>query len=142
MLPIPDVNLGPASALGASMMGSLTLDNFILNSAVLSDDHNRILDEHATRLLDLLRQYPNSFISISGHTDATGREDRNQPLSRERAETVKQALIARGIPGEIITSSGLGASVLRVDTSQADPRNRRVEIHFTARNLFNLQTRQ
>jgi hypothetical protein len=136
LLPVPDFTLGSASALGASMLGSLTLDSFALNSAALTDEHDQRLDEHAATLLDLLRQYPNSFITISGHADATGREERNVPLSRERAEAVKAALVARGVPGEIITTGGLGASVLRVETSGAEPRNRRAELNFFARNFF------
>jgi hypothetical protein len=141
LLPAPDFTLGPESLLGASMLGSLTLDGFGLNSAALTDEHNTALDAHAARLLDLLRRFPNSFITLSGHADATGREERNLPLSRERAEAVRAALVARGVPEEIISAGGLGASVLRVETGQAEPRNRRVELTFVARNFFNLRGR-
>ncbi len=141
LLPVPEFTLGPETLLGASMLGSLTLDGFALNSAELTGEHSTELDAHAATLLDLLRRFPNSFITLSGHTDATGREERNLPLSRERAEAVKAALIARGIPEEIISTGGLGASVPRVETGRAEPRNRRVELTFVARNFFNLGRR-
>jgi len=51
-------------------------------------------------------------------------------LSRQRAEVVRKALIARGIPPEDVVAIGRGKRNLLVLTadSVAEPRNRRVEI--------------
>ena len=49
-------------------------------------------------------------IRIFGHTDHSGREDRNVELSRARAEMVVAALAERGIPRAIMTASGVAAT--------------------------------
>ncbi len=46
-------------------------------------------------------------IEIFGHTDRTGKEDRNAQLSQARAGTISTALIQRGIPSSMLTVSGV-----------------------------------
>lgn len=52
----------------------------------------------------------NKHIIISGHTDRIGRKDENLRLSLARAESVKQQMIANGIPASIIETRGMGDS--------------------------------
>ncbi len=73
---------------------------------------------------------PNADISVVGHADATGSDAENLALSLRRAETVRNALAAAGVPGEIIEITYHGANNPRVPTPRgvAEPRNRRVEV--------------
>ena len=53
---------------------------------------------------------PGQPITVSGHTDRIGNETANQQLSQQRAEAVRQALVANGIPSETIQAQGYGES--------------------------------
>jgi hypothetical protein len=116
-------------------MGSLTLDNFDFNKATLTKDHKAMLAAQAKQITMLLDQYPDSFISIAGHTDAVGTEDNNQELGQRRADAVLAELTADGIPPEMMRASSLGETALAVKSKTAEPRNRRVEVFFHARNF-------
>ena len=67
---------------------------------------------------------------VIGHTDTVGTPAYNDNLSRQRAEVVRQLLVARGIAAERIVVVGRGERELVVITADnvAEPRNRRVEI--------------
>lgn len=71
-------------------------------------------------------------IQVNGYTDTSGRPQYNQRLSERRANTVKQALIQRGVPATEIVTRGFGETNLRVPTPDGvrEPQNRRVEILF------------
>ncbi|MCL1867468.1 MAG: OmpA family protein, partial [Paludibacter sp.] len=49
-----------------------------------------------------------SKIKIIGHTDAIGTDAYNQALSLDRATTVKNYLVSKGIPASDITVAGMG----------------------------------
>jgi outer membrane protein OmpA-like peptidoglycan-associated protein len=69
-------------------------------------------------------------VQVIGHTDAVGTDQVNDALSRQRAETVRVALIAHGITPENITVIGRGKRDPVIPTADgvSEPRNRRVEI--------------
>lgn len=69
-------------------------------------------------------------ITIVGHTDAQGADDYNMKLSQSRAESVRNYLVAHGVPGDRVTAHGLGESQPVADNNTAEGRanNRRVEI--------------
>ena len=69
-------------------------------------------------------------VLVVGHTDARGSDAVNDPLSRQRAEVVRRALIARGVAAEAILTVGRGKREPVVPTADgvAEPLNRRVEI--------------
>ena len=77
----------------------------------------------------VVKQNPYTAIVI-GHTDTMGSEQYNIGLSERRAQRVRQELIRRGIPENIITTKGMGESELLIETADevAEARNRRVEI--------------
>jgi len=124
------------SPLGASMLGSTTIDRFALGKADLTDEHKKKLAEEAATINRLLRQYPDSFVSIVGHTDAVGTEERNVALGQRRADAVLAELSGSGVPADIMRASSLGESSLLAQNLQGEPRNRRVEVFLTVRNLF------
>lgn len=69
-------------------------------------------------------------ISATGHADLSGSEDYNLALSLRRADAVREALIAGGVPAEAITVAGRGESEPAVPTADGvkEQANRRVEI--------------
>jgi len=101
---------------------------FRVNSAVLSPEARRQLDEFAGRAA-AGRAF---MIEVSGHTDSTGSEARNFRLSRERADAVVQYLaVNHRIPlRRFITPMGYGKTEAVAENSTAAGRaqNRRVEV--------------
>jgi OOP family OmpA-OmpF porin len=69
-------------------------------------------------------------VAIEGHTDSVGTEGYNQQLSEERANAVKAALMAKGIPSERVTTVGKGEEepVATNENAAGRQQNRRVEI--------------
>ena len=83
-----------------------------------------VLDEMA-RNLD-----PGVRVWVVGHTDSTGSESSNQPLSLERAQAVRGYLVNRGVPSSRISVEGRGERepVGSNDTETGRAQNRRVEV--------------
>jgi len=81
-------------------------------------------------IFTMLSQRSNLKLSIDGHTDGDGTMERNQQLSSERAQTVKNALIAKGIDPSRLVVKGYGMSMPIADntTEAGKAKNRRVEL--------------
>lgn len=75
---------------------------------------------------------PVSRIVVVGHADASGEEDYNRALSRERAETVASELARLGVDPAIISVEARGESQPALRTADGEPEqlNRRVEIVY------------
>lgn len=97
---------------------------FDLNSSTLKPGAYSEID----RISNVLNNYPQTTIRVDGHTDSTGPEDYNQQLSEKRAETVKNALVQRGVDPRRIEAVGFGESQL---ISSNNAMNRRVSIVIT-----------
>ncbi|MCC6721156.1 MAG: PD40 domain-containing protein [Bacteroidia bacterium] len=82
------------------------------------------------RLLSLLKLNPKIRIEIVGHTDNSGNETINQPLSQNRAKAVYDWLIANGIDAARMTYIGYGSTIpiMSNDTDEGKRKNRRTEI--------------
>jgi outer membrane protein OmpA-like peptidoglycan-associated protein len=83
-----------------------------------------------------LRLNPRWTLEIRGHTDSIGSSDHNLQLSKQRAEAVRQALIAQhGIASNRLRATGVGASQPKEsnDSLQGRAMNRRVELARTDR---------
>jgi K(+)-stimulated pyrophosphate-energized sodium pump len=85
------------------------------------------------RVAEVLKAHPNTQILLEGHTDATGVASSNERLSRERANAVKAALVARGVSGDRIATAGVGQDrpIASNDTEEGRARNRRTELVVT-----------
>ena len=77
-----------------------------------------------------LNRYPESNVQVIGHTDNTGSASYNLNLSRQRAATVANTLIANGVSSGRITAIGRGEDdpVASNLTPEGRAENRRVEI--------------
>ncbi len=77
-----------------------------------------------------IRTQSDSIVTIEGHTDDRGSESSNQALSQRRAESVRNFLMSKGIPGNQIKAIGLGESrpVASNESPEGRANNRRVEI--------------
>ena len=77
-----------------------------------------------------IAKYPVPDLVIIGHTDRVGSDPFNDALALRRAESVRAALIRRGLAPENIVATGRGKREPLVPTADgvAEPRNRRVEI--------------
>ena len=78
----------------------------------------------------VLRQYDQSIVDVVGHTDSSGGDAINQPLSERRAVSVADALIRNGVQRERLYVAGNSARnpVASNDTPAGRAQNRRVEI--------------
>jgi len=87
---------------------------FGLNSAKLDPPELAKLDNVQSQLLTLQHQAAGEShkvtVQVVGHTDRTGQETANRLLSQRRAEAVVNALVERGVPANMISAAGVGAS--------------------------------
>lgn len=104
---------------------------FATNSSTISSRFTNTLDSIAS----VLKEYPDSNITVSGHTDSTGNDAINNPLSVNRANSVANYLKQEGIASSRITAVGYGSKqpVASNSTSDGRAQNRRVEIKITAK---------
>ena len=82
------------------------------------------------KLAEFLKTYPKRNVLIEGHSDSLGNEELNLKLSQQRADAVRDLLVARGITSQRIRTKGYGAKfpIVDNDTSVGRQQNRRVEV--------------
>jgi len=99
---------------------------FAFDKATLSPGAFRNVD----KLADFLQKHPNRSVLIEGHTDNVGSDQYNLDLSEKRADAVKNALVAKGVGQDRITTKGYGEKypVATNNTSDGRQQNRRVEV--------------
>ena len=87
------------------------------------------------RFAEGLRNNPNTDVRIIGHTDNTGSDAVNNPLSLDRAASTRNYLTGRGIDGRRISIEGMGERqpIATNETADGRSRNRRVEIYVGER---------
>ena len=101
--------------------------NFDFDSAQLTNDGQISLENLGKALIDP-RLEKHHFL-IAGHTDAKGKDDYNQHLSEERAQSVIDYLLSQfHIDGSRLASKGFGSSQLLDSAHPEDGINRRVQI--------------
>jgi outer membrane protein OmpA-like peptidoglycan-associated protein len=101
---------------------------------ILFDVNKYVIKQESTaeleRLFNLLTTNSKIRVEIGGHTDNSGAETINQPLSQNRAKAVYDWLITKGIAANRLTYKGYGSSVpIMPNTSdEGKHKNRRTEI--------------
>jgi outer membrane protein OmpA-like peptidoglycan-associated protein len=101
---------------------------FPVNSAQIQPQFYSVLDQVATTLT----AYPSTLIDVYGHTDPSGGDRINIPLSQNRAESVASYLTQRGVDRSRIATRGFGSSQPLAGNNNATESeraaNRRVEV--------------
>jgi outer membrane protein OmpA-like peptidoglycan-associated protein len=99
---------------------------FATNSYEIQPRFRHTLDQVA----ETLAQYNQTYLDVYGHTDSTGNDAINVPLSQNRAAAVADYLASRGVQAARIGTQGFGSSrpVASNDTAEGRQANRRVEI--------------
>lgn len=99
---------------------------FATNSASLSGNAMDALNKAAETLV----QYPDTTLTVAGHTDNTGSDAINEPLSKRRAQAVASYLNQRGVATSRLSTIGYGSRqpVASNATAEGRAKNRRVEI--------------
>jgi outer membrane protein OmpA-like peptidoglycan-associated protein len=124
---IPDADVTRRDdALVVSMSGGVLFADS--SSAMLSPGGA----ERVRQLARTVQVYPKQRIIVKGHTDGEGNQRSNQRLSEDRADTVRNLLVAEGVLPSHVTAVGLGADLPLATNSTAEGRqqNRRVEIEL------------
>lgn len=101
--------------------------SFDVGRSAIKSNFAPILTQFATSL----NQNPVTTVSVIGHTDATGSDAINNPLSVDRANAARDYLVARGVAAQRIATEGRGSRQPVADnsTEQSRAKNRRVEIY-------------
>lgn len=86
--------------------------------------------EKLAKISGIVLAYPGLRLQAEGHTDSVGSDAYNQKLSEKRAGSVRDYLVNQSVPGDSITSIGVGKSDPVADNKTAKGRqqNRRVEL--------------
>lgn len=126
---------GPASNFGCPVINTEIINKinmsaknifFATGSAKLLAKSNASLNN----VVAILTTNPSFKVDIAGHTDNTGKADKNQTLSEARANAVKAYLISKGVDENRLNATGYGQDKPLVDNKTAAGRskNRRVEM--------------
>lgn len=83
-----------------------------------------------TQVAEALASSTERTVVVEGHTDSMGSAESNRQLSLRRAQSVRDFLVARGLPNATTRAEGLGKERPVADNASAEGRanNRRVEI--------------
>jgi outer membrane protein OmpA-like peptidoglycan-associated protein len=105
-----------------------TLDNVLFDSgkATLRPESSKELNE----LVEYMNLKKTLVIEIAGHTDNVGNADANLKLSQDRANTVRDYLIKKGIAENRVLAKGYGDTqpLGSNDTEKGKQKNRRTEV--------------
>lgn len=101
--------------------------SFATGRSDVSANFAPILNQFATSL----NQNPVTTVTIIGHTDSTGSDAINNPLSVDRANSTRNYLVARGVAANRVATDGRGSREPIADnnTNEGRAKNRRVEIY-------------
>jgi outer membrane protein OmpA-like peptidoglycan-associated protein len=101
--------------------------NFRTGSAEILEESYSVLDD----VYDMLEQFPETRFEISGHTDNRGSDDINMKLSLDRANSIRNYLVNRGVSPGRLTAKGYGETRPKATNNTAEGRseNRRIEFY-------------
>lgn len=86
--------------------------------------------QQLSAIVPAVKACPDVKLTVIGHTDNTGDDAINVPLSENRAKAVAAYLVSQGIPADSVSSEGAGSSQPTADnnTEAGRAQNRRTEI--------------
>ena len=115
-----------AEDLQSGVVVQLVNIRFEFGSAALTADS----EEGVAMLASFLKSHPDIHVELGGHTDNVGTDAYNMKLSQERADVVRQALVAKGIAESRLKAQGYGSTrpLYPNDTDEHRAMNRRTEM--------------
>jgi OOP family OmpA-OmpF porin len=101
---------------------------FAWDRAEITPVMQQLIDEAA----EAYQQQRPARVIVAGHADRSGPADYNMGLSERRARAVAAALVAKGVPADVLDVQWFGETQPRIATEDGvkEPENRRVEISF------------
>lgn len=113
-------------------------DKIVLENIFFESNKSMLLEQsydELNHLLRILKNNPRLTIKVSGYTDNKGSEELNNKLSKERAASVVEYLISKGIEKNRLKYEGKGSSSPIADnnTEEGRQKNRRVEFEILSR---------
>jgi outer membrane protein OmpA-like peptidoglycan-associated protein len=124
--PITEIDsLGPFST---DIIYRFTDLKFGLNLSSIPEESK----EELASVITFLINNPSLRINISGHTDDSGNEGQNLILSEERAKSIKNYIVSKGVASGRIDNHGWGSQIPIApnNTEAGRKKNRRVEFNF------------
>ncbi len=100
--------------------------NFRFHSGTIMLDNKALRD--LDRVVKYFEDHPGQSAILVGFSDSIGEPESNQHISQQRAQTVGQALLARGINVQLVEGLGEAVPIASNTTRSGRQRNRRVEI--------------
>ena len=99
---------------------------FTSSSSTLTANGKKELD----KVVDYLQKNGDLKVKLDGHTDNTGSDKVNEPLSAKRADAAKKYLVGKGVNADRITTEGHGSTMPVADnkTKNGKLQNRRVDV--------------
>jgi outer membrane protein OmpA-like peptidoglycan-associated protein len=122
--------------------------NVTFESGVLfGHDESNVTTDADKKLADLseiLNKYPDTYVLVEGHTDASGADNYNDKLSKRRAQSVARALKSKGVDNSRIKTAWYGEEQPKFpnDTQDNMAKNRRVEFAIYANEQLKKQAQE
>jgi len=110
--------------------GELKGIEFDFGKATIRPESKPVLDD----VIEKLQKFPGVRVEIIGHTDNVGTPEDNLELSKQRAASVKDYLVAGGVDASRIETDGKGDTepVSDNETDEGRAQNRRIVFHIIA----------
>ncbi|SHI63161.1 Outer membrane protein OmpA [Hymenobacter daecheongensis DSM 21074] len=111
----------------------ITFDSGILFDTNKADLRPASMTE-IQKMAAVLQKYPDTNVLIEGHTDNSGSDAINQPLSERRAQAVANYTTSQGVDASRVTATGYGSTQPVADNTTVEGKqaNRRVEVAIYA----------
>jgi outer membrane protein OmpA-like peptidoglycan-associated protein len=125
---------GAGSAVDGQPVAAVSSDRQVYMPDVNFDFDKHSLNDlgrgRANQLAALLKKEPGLKVVLQGHADFKGNDGYNQKLGMDRAEALRQELVALGVPADRLSTVSFGESqpVLAEQEDWARAVNRRVEV--------------
>jgi outer membrane protein OmpA-like peptidoglycan-associated protein len=119
---------------GHQLIIRLRAMNFPVGQALIMPENYPLL----SKVQRAIRTFNDPDLAIEGHTDSTGAPEFNNHLSEQRAEAVRQYLIANGIAKEekvVATGYGSARPMASNETREGRAVNRRIDLVLTPKRL-------